>query len=521
MQRSTRQLMTLAVTALATLAVPAAAGAATLNGGPDGTVTYTAASGFDNRVFFTDDSPGVVRVSPNDTDPITATGTCAEDSASPGEFTCAGTRIAASGGDGRDELSSDSNDPATLDGGTGDDNVYGGNGPSTLLGGPGDDDVEGGSANDVIDGGAGDDYLYGGGGADDVHGGSGIDFTDEGASGDPAPNVNVTLDDVADDGGPNEGDNLHSDIEDAGGYTESTGSTASQGVVRMVGSAGSNSLFIESSSSRGDITGGPGNDILSGGPLDDSINSRDGFADRVTCGPGNDTVVADTLDTVSDSCENVQLADVGNATEDHAPTVAFVNPAKSGQSIATSKPTVLSATAADDRGIAKVQFVDDDKVVCEDTTAPYTCNYQPRGGDVGRNTLAAVAIDTAQQSATAFRTVSVGRFAAKSVSLKVSPKKDAKLPFSFTASGKVTLPSTVSRSQGCKGAVVSVQVKAGKATVSNRRTKLKANCTYSQKVTFRDRKRFTSSGALKFTAHYQGNKVVTRKVSKPTNVKTK
>ena len=51
-----------------------------------------------------------------------------------------------------------------------------------------------------------------------------------------------------------------------------------------------------------------------------------------------------------------------------------------------------------DRGLAKVQFLDDDRVLCEDAVAPYECPFQPRGGDVGRNTLVAIAVDTAGQT---------------------------------------------------------------------------------------------------------------------------
>ena len=74
---------------------------------------------------------------------------------------------------------------------------------------------------------------------------------------------------------------------------------------------------------------------------------------------------------------------------------------------------MLSVNATDDRGLAKVQFFDDDRLLCEDTAAPFNCAYQPRGGDVGRNTLIAVAIDGAGQTTSAVRAVTVRRFAAQ------------------------------------------------------------------------------------------------------------
>ena len=125
----------------------------------------------------------------------------------------------------------------------------------------------------------------------------------------PAPDVRGTLDDAADDGGPGEADNVHSDVENLeGGSFAATSGAPGDGLVTLIGSAASNSLSI--SSGRGNVDGGAGNDVLGGGPLDDTITSRDGYADVVTCGQGADTVIADTFDTVSDSCESVQRVTV-------------------------------------------------------------------------------------------------------------------------------------------------------------------------------------------------------------------
>ena len=78
--------------------------------------------------------------------------------------------------------------------------------------------------------------------------------------------------------------------------------------------------------------------------------------------------------------------------------------------------------ATDDRGLAKVQFLDDDRVVCEDLAAPYECAYQPRGGDVGRNTLVAIAVDTAGQTTSVVRAVTVRRFTSPGLSLSLRPE---------------------------------------------------------------------------------------------------
>ena len=73
---------------------------------------------------------------------------------------------------------------------------------------------------------------------------------------------------------------------------------------------------------KGNITGGDGADILEGASQDDTINSRDGSPDTVICNGGTDTVLADTLDTISPSCENVQVqATPGGAFDDRPPTL--------------------------------------------------------------------------------------------------------------------------------------------------------------------------------------------------------
>ncbi len=99
----------------------------------------------------------------------------------------------------------------------------------------------------------------------------------------------------------------------------------------------------------------------------------------------------------------------------------------------------LTVGATDDKGVAKVVFMDDDEVICTDTAAPFTCAYQAKGTDLGRNTLAAVAYDALGQTASSVRPVVVTRFVAKSLSLKATPTKDTRAPYSFAASGALTV----------------------------------------------------------------------------------
>lgn len=63
----------------------------------------------------------------------------------------------------------------TIDGGAGQDTIFGQSGDDSLSGGDGDDDVFGGSGEDNLDGGQGQDELFGGTGNDTLTGGAGDD----------------------------------------------------------------------------------------------------------------------------------------------------------------------------------------------------------------------------------------------------------------------------------------------------------------------------------------------------------
>lgn len=461
-------MLLLALTICGVLAVPAVASAADLtNSG--GTLTYTGTDANGVVNFSATGTPGQVRVDSFGADTIT-TSNCTPSGG--GGFTCDGVASIVANGNGGDDI------------------VSGDSALSTRM---------------TINGGAGDDFLSGGAGADDLHGGSGIDSADESDFSNPPKAVSVTLDDQANDGATGEGDNVHSDVEDVSGSSSFGGFPATAfGTVTLVGSATTNDLSV--GSGRGNLDGGAGNDILSGGGQDDTISSRDGFADRVTCGGGNDTVIADNLDQISDNCENVSIADVGNANQDKQPTIAWTAPADNAV-LSTSTPNTLSVTAADDKGVTKVQFLAGNRLVCEDPTAPYSCAYKPTGADSGKLTLAAIAIDGAQQTATALKPVRIGRFT-PGLSEKISPSKDTKAPFRFRVTGTVGLPAGMTKAEGCSAGKVSVQVKAGSKTISTRRVEITSNCTYSSTVSFNSRKRFGRAKSLKFTSRFTGNSVL-------------
>lgn len=267
-----------------------------------------------------------------------------------------------------------------VDLGAGDDQFTGGEGGETVLGGPGNDELKGAGGDDVLDGGDGNDQLTGEDGRDALTGGTG----DDQLEGDPAdranpdlidggpgmdrasgwvdplveaehPPISITLNGMADDGRPGEGDDVRSieritsnvsgtivlgDEADVVEMWANVDNGAS--VIRTNGgddtvTGGSRDETIDGGPGDDHLEGGFGNDTIVGGPGRDVINAeqsasqcgilqsctvpfgndtidvRDGEADQVSCGIGQDRVVADALDTVDPDCEVVDRATAGGA----------------------------------------------------------------------------------------------------------------------------------------------------------------------------------------------------------------
>jgi hypothetical protein len=277
-------------------------------------------------------------------------------------------------------------------------------------------------------------------------------------------------------------------------------------VATLVGDGRANRLTV--TEGRADITGGDGGDVLEGGPLDDTFHARDGAPDTIICNGGTDTVEADTLDTVSPSCEVVSIvATPGGAFDDRPPLIAWVVPGANA-SLSANTPSKLTVNATDDRGLAKVQFYDDDRLLCEVTAIPFDCAYVPRGGDVGRNTLVAVAVDGAGQTTSIIRVVDVRRFTSPGFGLALRPSRDRTAPYSYRASGRLLRPGTVAPSQGCSG-TVTLTAKRGSKTVATHRTTLSRNCEYATTVKFRTR----LASKLRLTAKFGGNDVLSSRAA--------
>jgi Ca2+-binding RTX toxin-like protein len=177
--------------------------------------------------------------------------------------------------------------PVALDGGIGND---------TLVGSGGDDVLAGNFGDDLLVGGDGDDRLGGGFGADYVSGGDGLN--DQVSYADRTLPVRIGLGVLADDGYPEEGDDIFTDVEvGIGGSAGDDLNTTGNLPVRFFGNAGNDTLL---GGSADDVfEGGAGRDLMTGLAGNDQFFSFDGEADTLDGGLGTDTATADlgSLDT--------------------------------------------------------------------------------------------------------------------------------------------------------------------------------------------------------------------------------
>ena len=409
------------------------------------------------------------------------------------------------GGDGNDFLNA-GNVGTTLNGGNGDDNLSGGPGNDVLNGGAGQDTLTGDNSDefqipsgtpppdaDVLNGGDGSDILFPSNGPNQVSGGAGVDEVDyfdniSNAAGTAvlATPVNVSLDGPANDGYAGNNSNIATDVEDvaiADGTNCANGVTipCAYGNAAIVGTTGPNSL--SGGSGNDTITGGGGGDFMSGNLGTNTLNGVNGFPDRVDCG-GTGTANVDQLDTVLDCTTTnlTKLTNTGLITQAKAPTISWGSPnAKAKISPSRSNKLAVNTTAGTNP-ITQVVFYAGERMLCVATTAPYTCAYRATGGDVGKNTLIAIATDSTGLTATTTRGVTVSQFKPSKLTASSKPKTDKKAPYAFTTTGKLKLPSGVTTKQGCTG-TVSVTFKEGKKTVGTGSAKLGAKCGFRSRVT--------------------------------------
>lgn len=214
-----------------------------------------------------------------------------------------------SGGDGADTITGGSlND--TLRGGNGNDLLSGGNGNDSLLGqdgldslvaGAGNDTVDGGASADTIDGGDGTDSLLGGSGTDSLLGGLGNDTLDGGSG-------NDTLD------GQDGNDSLlgGSDHDSLLGSAGADNLNGEAGRDTLDGGTGADSL--DGGDDADSLLGGDGNDFALGSLGNDTVVGQNGN-DVVYGGGGHDQLFGDSQDTLQPGTGNdIVLGHAGNDT---------------------------------------------------------------------------------------------------------------------------------------------------------------------------------------------------------------
>jgi hypothetical protein len=242
----------------------------------------------------------------------------------------------------------------------------------------------------------------------------------------------------------------------------------------------------------------------------DADDDNDGISDLAESALGtsptdsdaDDDGVNDGADTCPRTAGNTPNGCPGDVPEDAPPAVQITAPA-ANTNVIPGIGVLLDATAADDRGVTRVTFVDADGVICTDETAPYSCRYLPTGDDVGKNTVIAVATDVSGQTGTDSRRLNVERFKSGAVSLSASPARDRSAPYRFTLSGKVTRPAGVSAAQGCRGTVV-LRINRGGKSAAATNAPLSKSCTYKRTLVVPS----GSAGALSATARFNGNAVL-------------
>jgi Ca2+-binding RTX toxin-like protein len=182
--------------------------------------------------------------------------------------------------------------PATLNGGTGSDNLTGGGGSDTIFTDPLDtagDTARGQNGNDTITGGLGDDLLFGGNGNDTITGLAGVNALDGGAGSDV-----LTGGDDIDDITGGDGNDL---IAGNGGNDRLRGDgpglrpgndTVTGGLGDDLIAGGGGNDVLDGGVGNDKIDGGTGNDRITGGP--DTVGVGDTDDDSVYGGAGNDTV---------------------------------------------------------------------------------------------------------------------------------------------------------------------------------------------------------------------------------------
>jgi hypothetical protein len=171
----------------------------------------------------------------------------------------------------------------------------------------------------------------------------------------------------------------------------------------------------------------------------------------------------------------------------------------------------VTATASAEAGVDEVQFFLGTRLLCEDDTAPYSCDVLANGDEVGDQTLRAVVVDDAAQTAEDSAQTEVDKFDPDGLSLEmdkqVIAKSKKKKTVLRTISGAIDLPARVEAEDGCDGGNVSLTVEQNGVTLfPSSQVSLQDDCTYSLEFTIKEKKKKTYTYDV--DAGFSGNDVL-------------
>lgn len=193
------------------------------------------------------------------------------------------------------------NQPETLSGGDGHDQICGRAGNDTIYGGLGEDLIEGGLGADWISGGGDRDELYGDFGADIIYGGDGSDTIYGGFHGDSIF-------------GQSGQDTIHgedgSDFIDGGIYNDFLVGGTGNDTIR--GGGGVDTLY--GGDGDDDVRGGGSKDYIFGQDGDDVLHGHSG-ADEIEGGNGDDDIRGDAGDDIIDAGPDNDLVRGGKGAD--------------------------------------------------------------------------------------------------------------------------------------------------------------------------------------------------------------
>ena len=234
-------------------------------------------------------------------------------------------------------------------------------------------------------------------------------------------------------------------------------------------------------------------EALAAGMSDDEVRAVRNFVlpDADRDGVGNTT----------DNCLNAGNADQANLDGDAPGDVCDADQDGDGLSDAAETAFGTNPRAADSDGDGKADRADGcpTRAGTNADGCPVETRTETRT-ETKTETVTVTRPGTITTETQVVRVPSFDRGAPRSMSATVRRSQRT-----YTTSGVIVPPEGVSAAQACGFGRVSVQVKSGTKTISTRRAEVRKDCTFTSKVTFKEKQRYAGKSKLKFTARFGGN----------------